>query len=92
MKEALSLPKHAKSLEICAVNKDNVLYLINILGEDKAKGKLKFGAPYFEYEVKEDVQVVTVNVRYWQIIKLYYWYILFRYTRYNRWNQRKYCF
>jgi hypothetical protein len=34
MKEALSLPKHAKSLEVCAVNKDNVLYLINILGED----------------------------------------------------------
>lgn len=55
MKEALSLPKHAQSIEVCAVNKDNVLHLINILGEDKAKGKLKSGAPYFEYEVKEDV-------------------------------------
>ena len=54
-KEALSLPKHAKSIEVCAVNKDNVLYWINILGEDKAKGKLKSGAPYFEYEVKEDI-------------------------------------
>jgi hypothetical protein len=49
MKEALSLPKHAQSIEVCAVNKDNVLHLINILGEDKAKGKLKSGAPYFEY-------------------------------------------
>lgn len=55
LKEALSLPKHAQSLEVCAVNKDNVLYLINLLGEDKAKGQLKYGAPYFEYEVKEDV-------------------------------------
>ena len=55
MKEASSLPKHAQSIEVCAVNKDNVLHLINILGEDKAKGKLKSGAPYFEYEVKEDV-------------------------------------
>jgi hypothetical protein len=49
-----SLPKHAKSVEVCAVNKYDVLHLINILGEDKAKGKLKSGAPYFEYEVKED--------------------------------------
>jgi hypothetical protein len=46
MKEALSLPKHAQSIEVCAVNKYNVLHLINILGEDKAKGKLKSGAPY----------------------------------------------
>lgn len=37
LKEALRLPKHAQSLEVCAVNKDNVLYLINLLGEDKQR-------------------------------------------------------
>lgn len=55
MCDKITLPLNYENREHCPVKKDNVLSVINMLGEDKIKGTLKSGAPSFEFDAKEHI-------------------------------------